>query len=528
MADVRRLTSEKERALVEYLTTDPVIAANKILMRGGESLELAPHQRITLRESWERRPFNLWIWGRGVAKTFMMGLYGTLAGTFIPGQRIGIISASYRQSQFVFDEVRRFYDDSPYIQGSVVKPPAFSPSECSMTWANKSFIKAIPIGDGKKIRGYRFNILFIDELAQVDPEVIDLVIRPMLNVKSNPMSKNKNSLGNQVIMASSAYYQFNHLYDKYCQYKEKIVEGDKRYSLMEFTYHDLPDGWMDMDQLEESKRTVPRLQFLMENENLFPADSEGFFPASLLYSVQSKNALLESKGRDGYQYVMGIDPAREADNMAIIIIRLGDDFNKVVRVHTMHRRTFPEMVGQIRRFLNEYNIVRIALDQGGGGGTIRDLLAEEHITFDSDGVPKEHPPILPIDPQEFPNRTGRRILDIVYFSSKVVNEMNHSLKAELENKQILLPAAPQDGNAQRESLYREVEQMVEECKTIVTAPLKNGMLNFDVPNQRMKKDRYSGFLLAAKAARDYTQEIKTPEVEKLPTGFWLEGGKLFG
>ena len=371
-----------------------------------------------------------------------------------------------------------------------------------------------------KIRGYRFNILFIDELAQVDPQIIDLVIRPMLNVKSNPMSKKKNSLGNQVIMASSAYYQFNHLYEKYLQYKEKIVEGDKKFSLLEFTYHDTPEGWMDLDQLEESRRTMPRLQFLMENENLFPADSEGFFPASLFHSVASKNVILEAKGKPDYEYVMGIDPARESDNFAIVIIRLGD-YNKVVRVYTMKKRTFPEMVGQIRRFLNEYNVVRIALDQGGGGGTIRDLLAEEYVTFDADGAPKEYEPILPLDPKEHPGRHGKRMLDVVFFSSKEVNEMNHSLKAELENKQILLPTAPRDGNAQRESLYLEVEQMVEEAKSIVTTPLKNGMLRFDVPHQNMKKDRYSAFLLAAKAARDHIQSGKQVIKPKLVTGFWI-------
>lgn len=149
MAEPKKLTSVTERNLVEYLNQDPVMAANKLIMRSGEPLMLAPHQRIVLREVWERRPFNLWVFGRGVAKTFTMGLYAALAGTLIPGQRIGIISASYRQSQFVFEEIRRFYDDSPYLQQAVKKPPAFSPTQCSMEWTNKSFLKAIPIGDGR-------------------------------------------------------------------------------------------------------------------------------------------------------------------------------------------------------------------------------------------------------------------------------------------------------------------------------------------------------------------------------------------
>lgn len=519
MARSKNLTNETDRKFIQSLYNDPVLAAESLLIREDEPLRLAPHQRIKLREVWQRKPFNLWVCGRGTAKTFDLGLYATLAGTLIKGQRIGVVSASYRQSQFVFDEVRKFYDESPYLQQEVSKPPAFSPTQCLMEWKNGSSFRAVPLGDGTKLRGYRFHILLIDELAQVDPQIIDLVLRPMLNVQSNPMSRKK-SLSNQIVMASTAYYQFNHLYEKREQYKKKIAEGDPKYSLMEFTYHDLPEGWIDADQLEESRRTMPRLQFLMENENYFPTDSEGFFPASLLYSVQSKNVLLETKGKDGYEYVMGIDPARESDNMAIVIIRLGE-YNKVVRVHTMHKKTFPEMVGQIRRFLKDYNIVRIAVDQGGGGGTIRDLLAEEYVTYDSNGVPQEQTPILPIDPKEFQGKPGKRILDVVYFSSKVVNEMNHNLKAELENKQLLLPAPPTDGDAQRESLYSEVELMIDETKSIVITPLKNGMLNFDVPTQKQKKDRYSAFLLASKAARDYTQNGKENKAVVLPSGFWL-------
>jgi hypothetical protein len=61
--------------------------------------------------------------------------------------------------------------------------------------------------------------------------------------------------------------------------------------------------------------------------------------------------------------------------------------------------------------------------------------------------------------------------------------------------------------------------MINETMTIVPTPMKSGMLHFDTPKQRMKKDRYSSFLLACQGARELQRDWGGPPVKKLAKGF---------
>lgn len=518
----KAVVPEQELELFERLKGNPVLAAEKLLIRNSKPLRLATHQRVALKQLWNGTSFNLLLFGRGMSKTFLLALYLTLHGIFHPGRKYGIVSASYRQAQLVFNEIIQFYTESPFLQNELTKQPTKAPTECSMDYKHGGFVKALPIGQGNLIRGYRFNVLAIDELAQVDPDVIDLTLIPFLNVSSDPMNTSKDKMSNQLIMASTAFYQFNHLYEKYNIYKEMIEMGSTDYSLLEFTYHDAPDGFVDQKILNYAKSTMPKVKFLMEYENYFPSDSEGFFPASLVHSVSSRKVVMEERGQDGYEYVLGFDVARQNANAAFCIIRLGKGFNKLVRVYTMNKKTFPEMIEKLKEFIRDYNIVRIAIDEGGGGLAIKDYLAEGGIVKDESGAVDDPNAILPVDEKEFPNRKGRRILDVVHPSSRTINEMNHSLRAEMENKQIIFPSQPIDGTALQEVLYEEVDALKSELISIVISPLKNGFFNFDTPTEKMKKDRYSAFLLACKAARDYRGLEKTTPKQELAGGFWID------
>lgn len=516
--------SRKEAELLNYLREHPIIAASDLLVLNGKPLMLAPHQRVILKSLWEDRPFNLLILSRGMGKTLLLAVYLVLRAMLYPREKCGIVSATYRQAQFVFDEIVRFYQESDFLKAATEKEPSKTPTQCHMRLTNGSDITALPLGDGTKIRGARFYRLCVDETAQVDPEIIDLVLMPFLNVNRDPMNPDSAKRNNQLIMASSAYYQFNHLYEKYLTYRNLVGEGHPDYTLHMFNYHDAPEGFINLKNIEHQKRTMPRVQFLMENENIFPADSEGFLPASLIHSASRKWCRLESEGSPRAEYVLGIDPARRSDNCAFVVIKIGgaDSANRIVGVETLNRRSFPEMVEHTRRLLARYNIVRIAIDQGGGGTTIADLLGEETDRYNPKSRKEEAAePLLVIGDRSTQGRSGRRIIDLVYFSSKVVNDMNHDLKADLENGRLVFPSPPQGGDVREDEAYQEMRFLEDELSSIVATPLKNGFLNFDTPSDKMRKDRYSALLLAAKAARDYLQ-TEPEEKPRLVTGFWLE------
>ena len=86
---------------------------------------------------------------------------------------------------------------------ATTRSPSRGVSQSMLRFHNSSFVEALPVGDGTKIRGRRYHIIFIDEYSQMDELIIKLVIRPMLNIK-------RKGKQNQLIVAGTAYYRWNH------------------------------------------------------------------------------------------------------------------------------------------------------------------------------------------------------------------------------------------------------------------------------------------------------------------------------
>jgi hypothetical protein len=265
----------------------------------------------------------------------------------------------------------------------------------------------------------------------------------------------------------------------------------------------------------------------MEYLCLFPPDSDGFYPAALVNGAKKQAVQIEPSGERGAKYVFGIDPARSGDNFALVVIRLGPP-NKVVACYSLHKHTFPQMHDFIRTKIREYEtnggeLVRIHMDNGGGGQTIRDYLAEEYSWFDpATSRWKTEPAIIDMDNEDFQYLSGRRILRMQVFSSQSVNAMNYDLRADLEQKRVQIPMQPtteEDDEMIYRKIFDEIEAMVLETMTIVATPLSNGFQKFDTPKQRMKKDRYSAFLLACQGARELQKDLGGPPVPKLAKGF---------
>ncbi|MER2007920.1 MAG: hypothetical protein ABS939_10785 [Psychrobacillus sp.] len=369
----------------------------------------------------------------------------------------------------------------------------------------------------------------MDEVAQIPDEIINLVIIPMMNTRQDPFDTSGRK--NHLVMASSAYYQFNHLYDKYLNYKEKSnpksPEYDDAFGLHVYSVYDMPDGWMDAKVIQLAKEQMTEIQFQMEYECLFPAESDGFFPAKLMNGARKPYVEIELSGTKGAEYVIGIDPARTGDNFAMVVLKLGHP-NKIVACYALNKTPFPDMHRFVRDRIRAYNsnggkVVRIHMDNGGGGLTLKDMLAEEYAYFDGETSKWiSEPAIIDIDDEEQQYLSGERILKMQVFHPKDINTMNFDLRADLEKNRVILPSQPQteedEGMRIREA-FDEIEDMITETMTIVSTPLKSGFLHFDTPKQKMKKDRYSAFILACQGARELQRDWGGPPAKVLARGF---------
>ncbi len=237
-----RLTREEQlklnlsEKLVLFYRAHPCEAAEDLL-----GIKLCWFQRKALRDMWFKKN-TLLLMSRGIGKTWLLALFVILYALLYPGVKIGVITPSFKQTEFLFDKIADFYESSMYFRAAADKYQRTT-YKAFVKFQNLSFIEGLPLGTGEKIRGRRYNIVVIDEYAFVDEEIIKKVIRPMMNVKTKGVE-------NKYIIASTAYYSWNHLYMQYLLYNVMSITQPDKYALHEYIFEDvrmIPDPPFDLD-----------------------------------------------------------------------------------------------------------------------------------------------------------------------------------------------------------------------------------------------------------------------------------------
>jgi hypothetical protein len=402
------------------------------------NIDLLPMQALMLKEMWHRK-FPMLIGSRGLGKTFLLSLYCMLRALFLPGRKIVVVGAAFRQSKFLHEYMETIWKNSPILRDLCDgnSGPRRDVDMCRMS-INGSVISALPIGDGSKIRGQRANDIVADEFASMSREIFENVIAgfasvaasPAENVKRLAAEEKAKELGidpkvlisdadefmdksNQIILSGTAYYDFNHFADYWKRWKAIInTKGDPHkiktdvfngeeppasfnwedYSVMRIPVDMVPKGFMDEGQVARSKATVHNGIYLMEFGACFAKDSQGFFKRSLIEScvgTDQEPVRLNTgevyfdpmlKGNLSKRYVMGVDPASEVDNFSIIILELNEDHRRVVYCWTTTRK---DHISKVKKGLtsedNFYSYCARKIRQ------LMDLFPICHIALDAQG-----------------------------------------------------------------------------------------------------------------------------------------------
>ena len=472
-------------------------------------------------------------------------------------------------------------------------------------------ITGIPVGDGSKVRGMRATTLVCDEVASIDDVVFDTAIGPFLSVKADPaeavitqnfitrlkelganpgvvklIEEARRSDGNQLVLSGTATYQFSHFFRRYEAYNIfassggdplKIKEGLRRqsrdgtinvtdemlerwgkvykeYAVFRLPYHGMPDGFLDSDIVANHKAIMDPVIFGHEYECKFSKDTNGFFPRSIIDAASPGAGSpdefhFELYGEPGYQYVMGLDPARWNDNFGLVILKLVGTVAQVVYNDSWNKAEYGKSIKRIREAMRRFpGITYIACDKGGGGDTIQEMFADaRYVDADKGDVP-----IIEIDPEtEHKAIPGaRRILEMVNFHTWTA-PANHAMKRDFIMKNLIFPGRldddaimqahakrligevefdpedpehrlaiehlqdllygteTDDGEPITLGSYREMGELESEICTIVQTVTEKGTETFglqklaDQPDglDVRRRDRYSALLLAAHAAR---------------------------
>ena len=550
------------------------------------NVELAPFQLVLLQELWEKK-FPMLIGSRGMSKSFTMAVYCVLRLLLMPRRKIIVVGAAFRQSKVIFEYMETIWKNAPVLRDlcDSNSGPSRDIDRCVLR-LNGGTVTCLPLGNGEKIRGQRANDIIADEFASIPRDIFENVVAGFASVSASPIEKVKaearrkmaKRLGeeikedvetvhksNQIILAGTAYYEFNHFAEYWKKYKQIIeTAGDKKrleeifgnlknnwkdYSIFRIPATYLPDGFMDDSQIARARATVHSGIFQMEYGSIFTSDSQGFFKRSLIEScVVSENKPAKLPGGEVFfepllrgdvnkEYVYGVDPASEVDNFSIIVIEVNSDHRRVVHCWTTTRQEHKERVKsgladeddfysycarKIRNLMKLFPCREIAMDSQGGGIAVMEALHDKDKI--RDGELAIWPTIDPDKEQDTDDNPGLHILKMCNFAkADWLAEANHGMRKDMEDKVLLFPmfdAVSLGLSAERDRVERriydtmedcvmEIEELKNELCMIVMTQTSAGRERWDTPEGKssggkkvkLRKDRYSALLMANMSSR---------------------------
>jgi hypothetical protein len=515
--------------LVMFYREHPVEACQDIL-----GIHLMWHQRIMLREMWFKS-FTCLCISRGIGKSYIFMIFAILKAMLYPDIQIGFVTPVYRQVQhYMFPEMEKMAIRSPLFKASIAGRFRVSTAVSIVRFKNGSFVEGLPPGnDGKNIRGRRYHVVLADEFAQIDQQIIQEVIRPMLNIQIHDRE-------NQYHVASTPYYKWNHFWPNYLHHVRQCQRFPELFGLIEFDYRDVNETPVSTRMpklpytvstriLDMQRADMTKEQYRMENMARFPDEASTYFSSQLLDKASPRRppgpVEIEFSGDRGGTYVMGIDVARKVDNFAVAILKDDNGRRKLVRMATLNNMTYPEMHALVREFLIEFPISGIAIGQCAGGDAMKDLLA---VPFADPKTGRAYPRILCVrgEDEQHDMLPGERIVFMVSETNRVNNIMYSGLKSDMEHSIFLFPPpsymADNALSPKEEVAIKEIIATQNEFMCLQAIPTTHGH-RFEPPDpKRDRKDRATAVVLANYLLSERHKEVKHVETT-IPIGFWAVG-----
>lgn len=485
----------------------------QIFYKDGKPLKLFPFQQVILDALWHKK-FVMLIITRGGSKTWMLAIYAVLRCLLNQGSKIIVTGAGFRQAKHVFRYIEELYYASPILQEAIGHQGGvkWGADTVSIKIGN-STIRGIPLADGKRVRGERASHLLADEFGSISPIVFDHAIAPFTAAGQDPVTKNMlinfiktlerigveqefidavqilRGTGNQIVYSGSATHIGNHFGNRYTVFRNIIASGGDQEKLgaaiklkneltyghpseidaddleslantwqhhvvIQMPYTALPPGMMEEDIIRSEKASLPAHRFKEEYMAEFTSDTDGFIKRSWIEAATPKDKQIypELYGDPKATYVMGIDPARNNDNVGIVILKITSTQKELIYCNAWNRTEFSISAKKIQEIAKRFNIVRIAMDKGGGGDSIREWLCKKSEDIEDsdllwvvpDQMEKEIGDVMAM------SAPGKKIIEMVNFSPNWISLAAHAVEADIQQCNMLFPHSGDEEQSYRQ------------------------------------------------------------------------------
>lgn len=144
------------------------------------NVHLLPFQCVIIKELWERK-FPMLIATRGGSKSFCLAVYCIVRAMLLPGRKIVVAGASFRQSKLIYEYCCQIWNNAPLLRDSICSYSGHQGpkggNDSVYMYLGESKVTFIPVGSGETIRGLRANDVICvskDTLVQTNKGLIQI------------------------------------------------------------------------------------------------------------------------------------------------------------------------------------------------------------------------------------------------------------------------------------------------------------------------------------------------------------------
>ena len=261
---------------------------------------------------------------------------------------------------------------------------------------NEGTITAIPLS-GEKIRGFRANILVLDEFLLLPEDTIRTVLMPFLvapqdiaeRIKIREFEDNLIAEGkmeekdrmvfennSKMIALSSASYSFENLYKTYKEWMGNIYSDDilqSSYFVSQMGYRSLPEDMIDETIIEEAKSGgESHSSFQREYCAQFTDGSDSYFSAKKMHECTIPDGEAPHTkiiGSSDKEYILAIDPSfsnsPSSDYFAMSVMELDEDSYALVHAYAVAGGDLKDHIKYLFYIYKHFNIKMIIIDNAG-------------------------------------------------------------------------------------------------------------------------------------------------------------------
>jgi hypothetical protein len=420
--------------------------------------------------------------------SFTTAIFAALYAVFEPGVKIGIMSASFRQSKTIIKKLEDIMltREASLFHQAVTQGKIQKSTDQWTIDIGRSSISAIPLGDGQKLRGFRFNVVIVDEFLLMPERIFNEVIKPFLAANADPVAiartraiedqliaegkmreeERMKFSSNKIIMLSSAGFKFDYIYKVYCEYERMItmdkekrdVSDDVSRAIFHTSYKIIPKAIYDEKLINESKETMSESQFAREFGSVFTDDSSGYFKMSSMIRCtleEGDGQSVEIYGDPKAKYILAFDPSwsesEASDNFAIQVLKLDEEKKNAILVHgyAIPGTPLTKHIKYFKYLLDSFNIVAIVGDYNGGVQFINSCnLSQEFkdaklelktFEFDAEDMTAYKEELAKL--VNVYNYEDKRICHLRKPSSQWIRQANEKLQSAFDHKKMLFAAA---------------------------------------------------------------------------------------